>query len=658
MTSAKDTKKDIKGKEERGDRFRQLKGASKIYFDTLLTLIPIIGIAGILNLPSYFGFSFYLQQYTGILFGLMVASSLVAVPANKRLSLTLLPWYDLALSLIAVACGLYIAMNYKLIAVDIGVIKIERVILGIGAVFVTVEASRRVLGTPFVTIVLVFICYALFSSHLPWGLSAPSIDYQNLATYLYLDPQGILGVPLQVACGIVLVFILFGQTISVVGVSKLFNDVSFALMGGYRGGPAKVSIVGSSLFGMISGSAVANVATVGVFTIPLMKKSGYQPHFAGAISAVSGTGGQIMPPIMGAAAFIMATFLGIPYSHVVIAAIVPAVLYYIAVFIQVDLRAAKENLSGIPRSELPRFRNVMREYWLYSIPFGVLIYTLFVAWMQEEVAGLYATLSAVVLGFIVFKKTGMTFSKLILIFRDCGKGMLEVGIASAGAGIIIGALTLTGLAFSFSGILIDAASGNVFLLLVLSAIVSSILGMGMTVTAAYLLTVVIAAPALTEMGIQPLLAHFFVFYFAVLSFLTPPVCLAAYAAASIAGASMMKTAFQSMKLGIAAYIVPFIFAYKPALLLQGGFWDILEACLTATAGISLVAVGVEAFLFRPLSVWRRLILIGGGVMLMIPGLTFDIIGLCAAAPVVALEIILRKKEKKTLIEEGLELKGV
>lgn len=646
MTSNKDTR----AKEQQGGRLRELKGISKIYFDTVLALIPLIGVVGIINLPSYFGLSFYREQYTGVIFGLIAASALIAMPAKKGLSLTKLPWYDLTLSLIAIICGLYIAINYKSIAVDIGVIRMERVILGICAVFITIEASRRVLGIPFVTIVLIFLCYCLFSSYLPWGLGAPSIDYQNLATYLYLDPQGILGIPLQVAAGIVLIFILFGQTITVVGVSKLFNDVSFSLMGGFRGGPAKVSIAGSSLFGMISGSAVANVATVGIFTIPLMIKSGYPPYFAGAISAVSGTGGQIMPPVMGAAAFIMATFLGMPYSHVVIAAIVPAILYYLAVFIQVDLRAARDNLSGIPRSELPRFWNVMRENWLYSIPFAVLIYTLFVAWMQEEFAGLYAILSALILGFILFRKTGMTLKKLVLIFRDCGKGMLEVGIASAGAGIIIGTLTITGLAFSFSGILIDAARGNIFLLLVLAAIVSSILGMGMTVTAAYLLTVVIAAPALTEMGIQPLLAHFFVFYFANLSFLTPPVCLAAYAAASIAGANMMKTAFQSMKLGIAAYIVPFIFAYKPALLLQGSSWEILEACITATIGISLVAIGVEGFLFRELRYFKRLIFTVSGIIMMVPGLLFDGIGLCVAIPLFAYEIAQKRKERNQLTE--------
>ncbi len=439
-----------------------------------------------------------------------------------------------------------------------------------------------------------------------------------------------------------LVFVLFGQTISNVGVSRLFNDMAFSLMGKYRGGPAKVAVFASSLFGMISGSAVANVATIGVFTIPLMKKAGYKPYFAGAVEAVSGTGGQIMPPIMGAAAFLMATFLNTSYTKVALSALIPATLYYLAVFIQVDLRAAKEGLQGLPPAEIPSFRRVLQDNWLFSIPFLVLIYTLFIAWMPEEKAGLISILSAIVLGFLMIKRTHMSLKRVVLIFRDCGRSLLEIGVTSAGAGLIIGILTITGLAFSFSSLLIGLAKGNVFLLLVLSAIVSSILGMGMTVTAAYLLTVMIGAPALIEMGISPLLAHFFIFYFAVLSFLTPPVCLAAYAAASLAGASMTKTAFQAMKLGIAAYIVPFIFAYKPALLLQGGIPEVLEAVIMAIIGISLVAVGIEAFLFRPLVWWKRIILIVGGVIIMIPGLIFDLVGLCLAAPIIILEWRARK----------------
>ena len=322
-----------------------------------------------------------------------------------------------------------------------------------------------------------------------------------------------------------------------------------AFMGRFRGGPAKVAVVASSLFGMISGSAVANVATIGVFTIPLMKKAGYKPYFAAAVEAVSSTGGAIMPPIMGAAAFIMATFLGIPYSKVALAAAIPAIFYYVAVFIQVDLRAARENLKGMPKEELPKFWNVLKKNWPFSIPFLVLVYTLFVMWMEAEIAGLISIIVTVLLGFLLRGRTGMDLKKLLWMFRDAGKGLLEVGVTCAGAGLIIGVLSITGLAFMFSAFLISMAKGNVFLLLLLSAIGAGILGCGMPVTAVYLLMVVLTAPALVEMGISPLLAHFFVFYYGVLSFLTPPVCLAAYAAASIAGSNMSSDRIPSNEAG-------------------------------------------------------------------------------------------------------------
>jgi len=624
-------------KEEGGSRFRELNGTAKIYADTLLILMPIVGIIGILNIPAYFGFTIHLQQFIAFIFGLVLSSSFILIPARKGMRKDFLPWYDLISSIIMIVAGLYIAINYETIMVDVGITMTHRVILGILAVLLTIESSRRVVGLPFIIIILVFLVYALFASHFPGDFQTKSISVENLATYLYLDPQGLLGIPMEVAATIVLVFLLFGQTISNVGVSRLFNDLAFALMGKYRGGPAKVAVLASSLFGTITGSAVANVATIGVLTIPLMKKSGYRPYFAGAVEAVSGTGGQIMPPIMGAAAFIMASYIGVPYATIALSALVPAILYYLAVFIQIDLRAARRNLVGLPKEELPTFKQVMRDNWPFTIPFLVLVYTLFIMWMEAEAAGLLSTLVTVILGFVLKKRTGLSVKKVVSIFRGAGQALLEVGVASAGAGIIIGVLSITGLAFTFSSVLVSLAKGNLFLLLFLSAIGASILGMGMTVTAAYLLMVVLAAPALTSMGIPPLLAHFFVFYFGVLSFLTPPVCLAAYAAASLAGANMIQTAFQSMRLGIAAYIVPFIFAYKPALLLMGTPFEVIEACGTAILGISFIAIGLEGFLFSPMNMLKRGIFILGGLILMVPGLIFDAIGLCLVLPLFLME---------------------
>ncbi len=638
-------------KTEEGPSYRQLKGNSKLYGDVIFGLIPIMGIIGIINLPSYFGISTYLQQYIGFIFGLIIASCFVITPVKKGLSMDKLPWYDLILSMIALMTGLYIAVNYKTITVDIGLMMPERVVLGTFAVLLTMEASRRVVGLPFVGIILFFIIYALTASHFPGGLRTKSVSFQNLATFLYLDPQGLLGTALEVATTIVLIFVFFGQTISSVGISKLFNDLAMSVMGRFRGGPAKVAVVASSLFGMISGSAVANVATIGVFTIPLMKKAGYKPYFAAAVEAVSSTGGAIMPPIMGAAAFIMATFLGIPYSKVALAAVIPAIFYYLAVFIQVDLRAVKDNLKGMPKEELPRFWNVLKKNWLFSIPFLVLVYTLFVMWMEAEIAGLISIIATVLLGFILRRRTGMNIEKLVWMFRDGGKSLLEVGVTCAGAGLIIGVLSITGLAFTFSAFLISMAKGSVFLLLLFSAIGASILGCGMPVTAVYLLMVVLAAPALVEMGISPLLAHFFVFYYGVLSFLTPPVCLAAYAAASIAGSNMAQTGFQAMKLGVAAYLVPFVFAYRPGLILEGNVVQVMQACIATGLAISLIAIAVEGYLFRPLGLWKRISFFAGALSLMYPSTMTDFAGILIALPALLIEW---KARRKTVTQAALE----
>jgi TRAP transporter 4TM/12TM fusion protein len=416
-------------------------------------------------------------------------------------------------------------------------------------------------------------------------------------------------------------------------------------MGRYRGGPAKVAVLASSLFGTISGSAVANVVTTGSVTIPLMKKTGYPPFFAGAVEATASSGGQIMPPIMGAAAFLMATFLGISYASVAISAAIPALLYYLAVFIQVDLEAAKNGLKGLPSNQLPKLKAVFQKGWPFFIPLSILLYTLFILMVEPDKAGLYTTAS-VFLICCLRRKERLNLKSAVKILKETGEGMLEVGVVCSAAGLIIGIVSLTGLGFTFSQTLVNLAGGSTFILLILGAVGAIILGMGMTVTAAYLLMVILIAPALIQLGVAPLNAHLFVFYFAVMSFLTPPICLAVYAAASLAGADMMKTAYQAIKLGIAAYIVPFLFAYHPSLLLQGSLMDIIHATMTALIGISLLAIGVEGFLFRKLVWFKRVFLILGGLGCMIPGWRSDVIGLVIGIPILFWEWNANRRVKK------------
>ena len=615
-------------------RFRKPRGILSLWLNTLLILVPIIGIGSILNLPLYFRLSFYIQQYIAIFFAFVLALVFLLVPGRKKMAMDRVPWYDSLFALLSLIVGLYAALFYKEIVVEMGLLFPQRIVLGVIAILLLLEATRRLIGWPFLIIVICFIFYALFASLFPGGLYSKAIPWPRLANFLYLDPQGIFGVAIEVAATVVFAFVIFGQALFRTGGGQFFIDAALSLMGKYRGGPAKVSVLSSSLFGTVSGSAVANVMVDGWFTIPLMKANGFKDYTASAIEAVASTGGQIMPPVMGAAAFLMATFLGIPYAKVALSAALPAILYYIAVYIQIDLIAIREGLHGLPREALPSFKKVMKKGgWSFFVSILFLIYLLFIVNLDGDKAGLYAAASVLIISFFK-KETRPNFTKLISILKDTGEGMLEIGVISAGAGLIIGIISITGLGYTFSSTLISLSGGNTFLLLVLAAAGAVVLGMGMTVTAAYLLMVILIAPALTTTGVAPLNAHLFVFYFAVMSFVTPPVCLAVYAAASIGKADMFKTGYQAIRLSIAAYIVPFIFVYHPALLLQGNVIDVVVAAVTAFIGIALVAVAVEGYLFRPLDWVRRILICGGGILSLIPGWETDLLGLAIALPIV------------------------
>jgi TRAP transporter 4TM/12TM fusion protein len=582
-----------------------------------------------------------MQQYLAVFLAITMAATFLVVPASKSITRSRLPWYDGLFSLLSFLVGIYVALFYFDIIETMGLLLPTRILLGAIAILLILEGTRRLLGWPILLIVLIFFLYARYTFLFPGALYGQGIPWTRLANYLYLDPNSLFGVALQVAATVVFSFVFFGQFLFSTGGGLYFTEGALALFGQYRGGPAKVSVVASSLFGTMSGSAVANVVVDGPITIPMMVRTGYRPEVAAAVEAVASTGGQIMPPVMGAAAFLMATFLGIPYAQVAIAAIFPALLYYLSVFIQVDLEAARRGLRGLPREELPNLKHILAQGWLFLFPIGVLVYVLFFTGLEAEVAGLYAT-GAVFLVSFLKKASRVTFSKLLIILEKTGEGLLEISIISAVAGLIIGIVALTGLGFTFSQAVVSLAGGNFFLLLVLAAVAAGILGMGMTVTAAYILVVILVAPALVQLGTDPLTAHMFVFYFAVLSFLTPPICLAVYAAAAIGGTDLLKTAFQAMRLAIVAYVVPFIFAYKPALLLRGSVTEVLIAVVTAIAGVWLLAIGVEGYLFRVLNFPKRVVLIVAGLGLMTPGLATDVLGLAIAAPVLLRELANKK----------------
>ncbi len=611
---------------EAQSRFRQLKGAAGTGIKLWLGIIPVVGTLYALNVPSYLGVIIYKQQYLGLFLTLILSSTFLIARATKTTPRDKLPWHDVLLAILSLVVGGYVAIFYPYLIPRLGYISATNLILGAITIILVFEAARRLFGWAVVIIGAIFVLYAPYAYLLPGILHCRQIPWERVLTFLYLSPDALLGIPLAVAGVIVLGFILFGRCLFAIGGGQFLSDSALALMGKYRGGPAKAAIVASCFFGTLSGSASANVATTGIITIPLMKRTGYKAPFAAAVEAVASTGGLLMPPVMAATAFIIAEFLEISYAKVAIAALIPAILYYIAVFIQVDGEAVKEGLKGLPPQELPSLRKVMKHGWLFVIPVIVLIYCLFVLYLRPETSAIYAV-GATLLISLFRKETRTVLGRILTILGDTGRALLDVGIICGLAGFIVGAVSLTGLGLSFSQALLDISGGNVFILLVLAAIGSVILGMGMPITATYILLVILIAPALIQLGIPPLAAHLFILYFGAMSFLTPPICIAAYVASSIAGSEPMRTGFLGMRLGIVAYVVPFVFCYAPALLLMGPIKDIVLVVVAVTLGVILIAMAFEGYLFDKLNRLKRIGFMLGGFMLIVPHLMTNGIGL-------------------------------
>jgi TRAP transporter 4TM/12TM fusion protein len=506
---------------------------------------------------------------------------------------------------------------YPSIVNSLGEISTERVVLGSITILLLAEATRRLVGWPLVIIAVCFVFYALFAYIFPGDFYGKGWTINRLATYLYLDANGIFGQALQVGASIVVVFVIFGEVLYVVGGAEFLSDFSLSLMGRYRGGQAKISIVSSSLFGNISGSAVANVVVDGAFTIPMMKKAGYPAPMAAAIEATASTGGQIMPPVMGAAAFLIAEYLQIPYAQVALAAAVPAVLYYVALFIQVDLLAARNGIRGLPRDQVPRLLPVLKRSASFVGPLAVLILWMFFLNRRPEEAGLLAALAALIIGYFT-PGVKLGWTEVLKILSNAGRGMLEIAAITGLAGVVIGILQLTGLGFTLTLTLLNIGQSNALLLLVLTAIVSIILGMGMPTTAVYVLLAVLVAPGLAKLGIVPIAAHLFIFYFGMLSMITPPVCMASYAAASIGKTDPVKTGWQAMRLCTIAYVVPFLFVFSPSLLLIGHWYEVVLSVITAVVGSILLGVGLVGYLFRPVGILKRALFLIAAVGLLIP----------------------------------------
>lgn len=585
-------------------KFRVLTGAARAMERTLLLALTLIGAAWALEVHHSLPWAFFKEQYLGLFLALALGAVFLSVKGRARAPSHRAPWYDWLLSLTGLAVGGYVVIRYPTIAYQLGVLTWDKVVLGGLVIILVLEATRRLVGWVMVALAGTFILYAKFAYLFPGLLYAKGSSWERIAIYLYLDTNGLLGLPLAVTASMVVAFIFFGQLLYAVGGDKFLTDLALVAMGRYRGGPAKVSVVASCLFGTVSGSAVSNVVVDGPITIPMMKRAGYAPHMAAAIEAVASTGGQIMPPVMGVAAFLIAEFLSIPYSEVALAAVIPALLYYLALFVQVDLEAAKRSLIGLPVEQLPRFRTVMRRGWSFLIPLLVLTYTLMIATWEAGKGGMAAVIATVVVGALQ-REERLTLKKFLTATEETSRVLLDITAITAVAGFVVGVLQLSGLGFKFSLILVTLAGSNALALLVLTAVVCIILGMGMPTAIIYVMLAVLVGPALVQLGVSPLGAHLFLFYFGMLSMITPPVCLATYAAASIGRADFMKTGWTGVRLGIVAYVVPFVFAYHPALLLKGPAAEIILAAGTAVIGVVLLGVGCAGYLFRPLGWGKR-----------------------------------------------------
>lgn len=623
-----------------GVRYRKLPGTLGIVQRVLAISLPVIAVAYILRLPEHlFHQAVLVQQYVALFLAIVLLLTYLSVPLGCDRNKRGVPWYDVLLGVSGAIASLYLAVTYPKLLFVLGIPTVFRAVLGVIVLVTVLEGVRRMTGWTLVIVVAVFILYARYTHIFPGFLAGQDVQWLRLLNYIYAGADSLFGFALAIGATTVFSFILFGQFLTATGGGNFFFEVANALMGRYRGGPAKVAVVASGLFGTISGSAVANVVSTGVVTIPLMKRLGYSPVFAGAVEAAASTGGSIMPPVMGASAFLMAEFLGIPYGQVALAALIPAVMYYLGIFVQVDLRAAKTGLKGLDVSSLPSIKRALQEGWPFAIPILVLIYTLLIMYLPAEVSALYAIVALLVV-LALRKETRTVFTKLLSILESAGWSVLEIILICGAVGFVIGLVSISGLAFSLPQFLLRISGDNLMLLLVITAVAAVILGMGLPVTASYVMLSVLMTPALVKMNVMPLAAHLFVIYFSVMSFVTPPVAVAAYAAASVAKAPMMPTAWQAVRLGISAYLVPFISVYHYPLLAQGNFGTVILSALWTALGVFAIAAAIEGYLWRQIGPVQRAVLVIGGLLMILPELYTTITGAILVGVVLVTERLL------------------
>ncbi|NLM00521.1 MAG: TRAP transporter permease [Treponema sp.] len=588
-------------------------------------------------------------------------------PATKNLPRNTLPWYDAVLGIVGFACWMYISLNFFQLAGRAGAYTTLDIVVGTIAILILFEACRRVVGLPILLISLAFIIYAFAGPYMPGFFNHRGYSFKRVVSHLFFNTEGIMGTPIGACSTFIFLFILFGSLLEKTGIGQFFIDICNAIAGSAVGGPAKVAVLTSALEGTVSGSSVSNTVGSGSFTIPMMKKLGYRPEFAAAVEASASTGGQIMPPIMGAAAFLMAESLAIPYMEVAKAAIIPAILYFSGIFIMVDLEARKTGLKGMSKETLPKLLPLLLKKGYLILPLAAIIYYL-VAGKTPTYAALMGIVFAGALqmfflgkDFVIswknannnedkFNALNKLGSEITDTICTGARNIIGVAVACGMAGIIIGIVTLTGIGLKLGAGLVALAQGKLILTLLFTMVASLILGMGAPTTANYLITSTITATAIIMLGVEPLAAHMFAFYFGIIADITPPVALAAIAGSAIAKSKPMQTAFEATKLAIAAFIIPYMFIYNPHMLLlnEPTIWNIVQIIITALFGMFGLSAGLEGYALRKCNIMERILFAVGGFLLIIPETVTDIIGLGLIFIMISEQFLRNIMDKKNL----------
>ena len=590
-------------------RFAQVALAALLTLGSLAYSVGLTRAAGLVLFP---------EQFLAAIYGVCLALLFISFPAARGTPREI-PWYDWLFAAAGLAVGLYVAVTFPRLTAQAGTVTFELLFLAAVLAFLTLEGTRRTSGYSLIIITFVLVVWVLIGHLVPGQLQTHKVEAKTLAIYLSFDNNGLLGLVLEIACTIVVAFVLMGQLLARSGGSGFFNDFALGLMGRYRGGAAKISVVASSLFGSISGIAAASALAVGVVTIPLMKKSGIPARLAAAIEACAANGAQMMPPVMGAVAFVMADFLQVPYREVALAALLPSLLYYAALFIQCDLETARYGIGRVDRSEIPGMGPVLRSGWIFLAPFAAIVGAMFWLNWEPEPAAALASAIIIALGLAIgYRGARMKLADIWSAIIETGIGVCEIIVISAIGGYVLGLFQIGGLSFALTATLVNLGAENLLLLLVICAITNIVLGLGLPTLAVYVMLAILVAPALVKVGVPPMAAHLFILYFGIMSLITPPIATAAFVAATIAKTDPMAAGWTAMRFGWASYIVPFLFVYSPALIMRGSAVEIGLVMILSIAGIWFVCAAFTGYAMRVMRLPMRVAFAAAGLLLLMP----------------------------------------